>query len=243
MDTRARAIELVAGGLSKNATSRHLGISRWALSRWLVDPRGAAGGARPCPAPATPSPAYAALFGFYLGDGHIARCPRYYALRIACDAKHVGIIRDVESVVRMVHPDRPTCRVAAPGCTVVQSNWKHWPCLFLQHCPGRKHERKLVMTDWQQRIVEEHPGPFLRGLFHSDGCLVKNWATRPVAGQIKRYEYPRWQFVNESGDIMRWCGEALDLVGVRWRQTKLRVLSVSRRADVARLTELIGPKS
>jgi len=64
-----------------------------------------------------------------------------------------------------------------------------------------------------------------------------------VAGRIKRYEYPRWQFVNESRDIMNWCRESLDRVGIRYRQTKPRVLSVSRRADVARLTELIGTKS
>jgi hypothetical protein len=60
---------------------------------------------------------------------------------------------------------------------------------------------------------------------------------------MKRYDYPRWQFVNESRDIMRWCGESLDRVDVRWRQTKPRVLSVSRRADVARLTQLIGIKA
>ncbi|HEX4190449.1 MAG TPA: hypothetical protein VHZ06_05585 [Marmoricola sp.] len=64
-----------------------------------------------------------------------------------------------------------------------------------------------------------------------------------VAGEKKRYEYPRWQFANESREIMQWCGEALDLPGIRWRQTKPYVLSVSRRADVARLTELIGEKS
>lgn len=91
-------------------------------------------------------------------------------------------------------------------------------------------------------LIDEYPADFLRGLFHSDGCLVANWATRMVAGEMKRYEYPRWQLVNESPEIMRWCGESLDRVGVRWRQTKPRVLSVSRRADVARLTELIGEK-
>lgn len=241
--TRAKALELLEGGVPLSSVSNRLNVSRSTLRTWLVDPRGSAGAVRPCPAPLEPSASYAALFGFYLGDGHISRFPRYSALRIACDAKQVEIIRDVERVMRDVHPDRPTCRVSAPGCTVVQSNWKHWPCVFPQHGPGRKHERHLVMKAWQQAIVDEHPGAFLRGLFHSDGCLVNNWATRPVAGQIKRYEYPRWQFVNESRDIMRWCRETLDRVDIRYRQTKPTVLSVSRRADVARLTELIGVKA
>ncbi|MET3960331.1 hypothetical protein ABIE44_000265 [Marmoricola sp. OAE513] len=239
---RSRALGLVAAGMSLNAISDELGVSRAALRRWRDDPRGSSGGARPCPAPFTSTPAYAALFGYYLGDGCISRAARYHALRIACDAKLPAILADVASVVRAVHPDRPTHLVPAPGCISVQSNWKHWPCLFPQHGPGRKHERTLTMTSWQRAIVEEHPADFLRGLFHSDGSLVKNWATRMVAGERKRYEYPRWQFVNESHDIMRWCRETLDLVGVEYRQTNPRVLSVSRRADVARLTELIGIK-
>ncbi|MGO4256237.1 helix-turn-helix domain-containing protein [Marmoricola sp. RAF53] len=240
--TRAQALELVYAGHSRNAVSRRLGVSRSTLRRWLSDPEGAGGGARPCPVPLEPSAAYSALLGYYLGDGHIARFPRYYALRIACDARYGRIIDDVGRLLHTVHPDRPVFRVRASGCVVVQSNWKHWPCLFPQHGPGPKHQRQLVLTDWQRRTIAEEPGAFLRGLFHSDGCLVKNWATRPVGGRIKRYEYPRWQFVNESRDIMQWCGEALDRVGVRWRQTKPRVLSVSRRDDVARLTALIGEK-
>ena len=72
-----------------------------------------------------------------------------------------------------VHPGRRVFRVKAPGCVVVQSSWKHWPCLFPQHGPGRKHERPIVLEDWQRMIVESHPAAFLRGLFHSDGCRVK----------------------------------------------------------------------
>lgn len=183
-------MELVTTGTSKNKVAQQFGISRSALSHWLSDPKGSAGGSKVCPVPFRPTPAYAALFGYYLGDGHISHFPRYSALRIACDARHVGIIRDVEQLMHDVHPDRPTFRVPAPGTIIVQSNWKHWPCVFPQSGPGRKHERKLVMTDWQQQVVVAHPGPFLRGLFHSDGSLVKNWATRMVAGEKKRYELP-----------------------------------------------------
>ena len=103
-------------------------------------------------------------------------------------------------------------------------SWKHWPCLFPQHGPGRKPgssgwdearvepERPIVLEEWQREIVEEHPADFLRGLFHSDGSRVRNWTTRMVAGERKRYDYPRWQFTNESDDIRGLCGWALDLV-------------------------------
>jgi hypothetical protein len=121
-------------------------------------------------------------------------------------------------------------------------SWKHWPCLFPQHGPGRKHERKLVLADWQREIVTAHPAELLRGLFHSDGCRSANWATRPVAGVKKRYDYPRWQFVNHSADIRQWCCDALDQLGIPWRQSSWKTISVSRREGVAALDALIGPK-
>ncbi len=88
-----------------------------------------------------------------------------------------------------------------------------------------------------------YPSRFLRGLFHSDGCRVRNWATRMVAGQVKRYDYPRWQFGNRSAEIRELCCWALDLVDVPWRQSNRFVISVSRREAVERLDALIGPKS
>lgn len=134
-------------------------------------------------------------------------------------------------------------QVHAPGTVVVQAHWKHWLCLFPQHGPGRKHERPIVLEDWQRSIVERHPAAFLRGLFHSDGSRVRNWATREVAGEMKRYDYPRWQFTNVSIDIRELCCWALDLVDVAWRQSNHKTISVSTRAGVARLDELIGLKA
>ncbi|HET9500657.1 MAG TPA: transcriptional regulator [Marmoricola sp.] len=187
--------------------------------------------------------AYAQLFGWYLGDGHISAQRRgVYGLHIFNDTRYVALNADIAELMRVVKPGcRPHTRLV-PGCTITTASWKHWPCLFPQHGPGRKHERRLGMSDWQWAIVQEHPAAFLRGLFHSDGCRVNNWATRMVAGEKKRYDYPRWQFTNESAEIMRWCGAALDLVGVPWRQTKRTVLSVSTRAGVGALDELVGPK-
>ena len=121
-------------------------------------------------------------------------------------------------------------------------SWKHWPCLFPQHGPGRKHERPIALEPWQRSIVERFPGAFLRGLFHSDGCRTRNWATRLVRGERKRYNYPRWEFTNASIEIRDLCTWALDLVEIPWRRPSPRKVSVSTRAGVARLDELIGPK-
>jgi hypothetical protein len=121
-------------------------------------------------------------------------------------------------------------------------SWKHWPCLFPQHGPGRKHERSIVLANWQEDVVLDFPADFLRGLFHSDGARVRNWATRTVAGRRRRYDYPRWQFVNRSEEILQLCCWALDLVEVAWRRSGPRTVSVSRREAVAALDAMIGPK-
>jgi hypothetical protein len=146
-------------------------------------------------------PGYAALLGYYLGDGCISRARNYFAFRVSCDATYPAIIDDVERTLQPVRPRVRVFRVGAPGTVVVQAHWKHWPCLFPQHGPGRKHERPIVLERWQEDIVEAEPAAFLRGLFHSDGSRAANWTTRVVAGETKRYDYPRWQFPSLSPSL------------------------------------------
>lgn len=187
---------------------------------------------------------YAHLLGLYLGDGCLSRHRReVYALRIACDDLYPRLIDEAAAAVGAVHPSRPVHRVQAVGYTSVVSYWKHWRCLFPQHGPGPKHRRTIALADWQQEIVAEFPQLFLRGLFNSDGCRMTNWTTRTVAGQPKRYEYPRYIFSNESTDIMHLCQWALDQLTIPWRMPRPNALSVARREAVAALDSFIGPKS
>ena len=140
---------------------------------------------------------------------------------------------------------RPGGRVylrRSKGATVIAAAWRHWPCLFTQHRPGRKHDRPIVLADWQRTIVEEHPEALLRGLFHSEGCRVTNWTVRPVAGALKRYEYGRYFFTNESTDIMRIATDTLDRLAIPWRPTNRDTISVARREGVAAVDRFVGPK-
>jgi len=70
-----------------------------------------------------------------------------------------------------------------------------------------------------------------------------NWTVQTVAGKPKRYEYPRYQFSNESKDIIGICTSALDLVGIPWRMPRHNVVSVARCEGVAALDEFVGPKT
>ncbi len=113
------------------------------------------------------------------------------------------------------------------------------PCLLPQHGPGKKHERLIELTDWQQRVVNAHAKQFLRGLIHSDGCRFIN----RIRHGNKVYEYPRYNFTNRSDDIRRIFCDTCDLLGVEWRVMNAMNISVAKRASVARLDEFIGPKA
>ena len=187
--------------------------------------------------------AYGYLLGLYLGDGHITKGRRdVYALSITCCDAWPGLRDQARIALSAVMPASSVFSVARIGCTEIKSTSKHWPCLFPQHGPGRKHERKIQLEPWQQEIVEAYPGDFARGLFHSDGCRLMNRVRRPLKGGDRWYEYPRYLFVNMSADIHRLCGEALDRLGVAWRFSKPTTISVARREAVARLDEFVGPK-
>jgi hypothetical protein len=178
-----------------------------------------------------------------LGDGCISRSGRgVYAMRIACADAWPGLIRACDQALRAVVPASKVCRAKGQGCTSVVSYSKHWPCLFPQIGAGPKHARSIALTDWQDKVVREHPWELIRGLIHSDGCRFTNRTTR--AG--RRYEYPRYVFTNKSDDIRAVLSDALDRVGVEWTVTRRGTtpynISIARRASVSLMDEHVGPK-
>lgn len=162
-----------------------------------------------------------------------------YRLRIAtCDAYPLIRQRCIDTV-RAVIPDKKVGVVASIGCSEVTSYSNHWPCLFPQHGPGRKHERDIRLTEWQDAIVSAYPQEFLAGLIHSDGCRCVNVINKKNG---KSYEYSRYFFTNVSRDILDLCAATFDYVGVEWRQNRWNSLSVAKRESVEFLDTFIGPK-
>ncbi|WP_327136859.1 helix-turn-helix domain containing protein [Streptomyces sp. NBC_01340] len=254
MGTRKRALALVAQGRSLNSVSKETGVSRSAIRSWQIrieplDRNRAQPCPRCCDAPQGPSDpaAYAYLLGLYLGDGCISRLRRgAYFLRIACADAWPGLIDACAEAMQILRPANKVFRVQRQGCQYVTCYSKHWPCLFPQHGPGKKHERPIVLEPWQQEIVDAHPWEFIRGLIHSDGCRIINWTTRPVDGVCKRYEYPRYFFTNMSDDIRRLYTDTLDKLGIQWthctRNGNPYNISVAKKASVALMDAHVGPK-
>ncbi|MBD3008321.1 helix-turn-helix domain-containing protein [Streptomyces sp. 5-10] len=251
--TRKRAIALVRQGFSINAVSKQTGVSRSAIARWQVNIEPVSLKSE-CPR-CSPlghlqdvAETYAYLLGLYLGDGHIIQYSQHRApsLMVACSEAWPGLIAECEAAMRAVFPNNSVCRVRRTGCHNVKVYSQHLWCMFPQHGVGKKHERPIVLEAWQQQIVDRHPWEFIRGLFHSDGCRITNWTTRLVAGERKRYEYPRYFFTNKSDDIRKLCSDTLTKVGVEWttlaRGSDPFNISVARRASVALMDKHVGPK-
>ncbi len=252
MAARRAALHLIGTGMSLTAVSLRTGISRSTLAVWRDATESAlqVAARRACcrcaeqPRPPDNRGAYGYLLGLYLGDGCISRGRKgVWVMRISCDDNWPGLQEQCAAALGQVMPANKVGRARAPGCHFIQSYSKHWPCLFPQHGPGVKHLRPIVLDRWQCEIVEADPRPFLRGLFHSDGCRVTNWTVRPVAGAPKRYEYPRYFFNNRSEDILGLCTWALDLLDIPWRRNGHWSVSVARREGVAALDAFVGPKS
>ncbi|MFE9672727.1 helix-turn-helix domain-containing protein [Streptomyces sp. NPDC006259] len=252
---RQTAVTLLRNGSRNADVARQFNIPLGTVSYWKYMDRAKRG---ECPGRVQPpcprcegelnSLAYCYLLGLYLGDGHIVqnRTMRVPSLSISCADAHPGLMDECEQAMRSVFSRNSVCRVSRKGCHEVKFYSKHLWCLFPQHGPGRKHERPIVLEPWQQAIVDAHPWQLIRGLIHSDGCRITNWTTRIVAGERKRYEYPRYFFTNVSDDIRRLFTDTLEKLSVEWthclRDGNPYSISVAKKAHVALLDTHVGPK-
>ena len=244
----AHARELLSHGLSTGEVAAELGVPLSTVIRWRAGATAAFGDRvqllpwRP-PHPLT----YAYLLGVYLGDGHVTVRPAGRCwLRVFLDGAYPEVIDEVRVAIGLATLGRrvQTYPARDSRLVVLQCSWKRWPVVFPQHGPGRKHERPIVLEDWQQEVVDAHPGAFVRGLIHSDGCrTVNRFTTKLPSGRVAEYAYPRYFFSNLSADIRGLFCAACDRLGVRWTQSNARNISVSRRRSVAVLEEVVGPKT
>jgi hypothetical protein len=226
----AADIEAVQALLSVGATpadiARLTGVPRSTVRDWAI---GRIPGTSPVLNPSCDvhrfseldEPAYAYLLGMYLGDGCITEYRRWVRLRITLDTKYPNIIRECADAIVAVAPGRPPMSIPKRGCVELCKNWRHWPCLFPQHGPGRKHLRPIALEPWQEQITARQPEFFLRGLVHSDGCRAI--ATERKGRYVRRAA--RYIFKNASDDIRALFCAACDAVEVRYTHSPTRARS------------------
>jgi hypothetical protein len=239
---------LVKMGHGDYAIARLTGVPRTTVAAWRrgqgISRHQREAAARPgwphCPA------AYSYLLGAYLGDGHVKVVSRRSAsLVITLDSSYPAIIAEVHEAVAAVFPGVGVHEFLRMGgsVTAVQANHPALPFAFPQHGPGKKHARRIILSECQRELTHAHPKELLRGLIHSDGCrTINRIKTKLPSGRVAECEYPRYFFSNLSADIRAIFCEHCELLGIRWTQSNPRNISVSHRKSVALLDEFIGPK-
>jgi hypothetical protein len=258
----AEALRLLETGLRPREVADRLGVSARTVRAWRAGelPRHSQAGAVPgCPRCGTDAHdfstlprAYVYLLGLYLGDGTISHAPRdVYRLRIFLGLEYPGIIDECASALASVFPRNKTGRQTRGGNyeqSSDQSNIelsvysKSMPCLFPQHGPRKKHQRRIWLADWQQQLAQRWPEALIRGLIQTDGHRFINTGRGG-------WRHPRYGFSNLSSDITSIFCTACDCLGLHWTaafrkdETKAIVIYVSRKADVARMDEFVGPKA
>ena len=233
---------LIAVDMNDCAIARLTGIPRPTVRDWRCRPpvltRIRAGSAA-CGGDhvfaALPAAPYSYLLGLYLGDGCISRSRRVWRLRVVLDTKYPAIIERCREAIDMLMPSQRARLMELPkNCVEVSLYSKHWPCLFPQHGPGKKHTRSIRLEPWQQALVDQATEEFILGLIHSDGCRV-------VAND-RGVTSIRYHFTNMSEDILGLFTAALDAVGIPWTRSSKKIVSIYRKAATARLDTFIGPK-
>ncbi len=242
--------ELLQTGVSDRAIARETGVSRGTVRRWRLAPFPPATVRRSDLEQAWKigrATSYRYLLGAYLGDGTVSyRAPNYWDLRIVNDRRYQAVS---EEILQAMLATFPGGRVGRCPSWLGESDILHVahpaiPRAFPQHGPGRKHLRRIALTDWQLELTREHPEALIRGLIHSDGCrCVNSFRTKLSGGRTANYAYVRYFFTNRSADIRDIFTEHCALLDVRVTQPNHRNLGISYRDSVAILDRLVRPKS
>ena len=246
-----RALRLSDIGVTDKEIAQIFGVSVAVIQRWRVGRRRAASGI----GESGRLPAHAAIRG--LGTSrHTHTCwASIWATGTSSAGERMCMhSRSPALTVGQVSWTRPSrrCRLSCPRreCAVSGRPGARWS--RVTRSTGRACSpstgRGLNTTgksNWKagrKSSCSNIPGEFAKGLFHSDGWRGVNRVRHVLSDGEHWYEYPRYLFGNESADILRLCGEALDRLGVAWRFSRRNVISVARREAVARLDQFAGPK-
>ena len=73
---------------------------------------------------------------------------------------------------------------------------------------------------------------------------IRDWSDGSrFMNTCRNWSQPRYAFSNFSPDIKRIFTDTCDLLGLRWTTSGRKTIYVSRKADVERMDEFIGPKA
>jgi hypothetical protein len=187
---------------------------------------------------------YAYLLGLYLGDGCLSRQGiNSWKLRILQDARYPLLISQCADVVAEILGEQRVRYIDRRSYVEIHASWSHWQCLFPQHGEGPKHLRRIELSAWQRCLLEGHEKQLIAGLIHSDGSFHSNRVVRQLKTGPKVYKYSRYQFANNSDEIMKIFTDALETLAIPWTSGGHKTVSIARRQDVAFMRSFVPNKA
>jgi intein-encoded DNA endonuclease-like protein len=229
-------VRLHKNGISQNQIHKTLGFDRTTIRQILKDPEDYIEKSIPeFSFDYLDKKTYSFLLAAYLGDGYIVKTHRknVFKMRIFCDVKYQNILNEISQSLEIVFPNSKSLRRqhTSSNCIEVYLYSSHLLKLFPQHGEGRKHERPIVLENWQQEIIDEYPVEFLKGLIYTDGSFY-------FSG---KYEY--CNFTNKSMDIMKLCSDTMKKLDINHKiriknaETKYYsyIIDIQNRNEMAKI--------
>lgn len=172
---------------------------------------------------------YAYLLGLYLGDGYINKTERTYRLRISLNStQHLDVIDRAKVRLEMLFPNNKIGLVNVTGAncvnlSVYNSNLVN---LFPQHGVSYKHTRNIIITEKQEKLIQDYKDYLLCGLHDSDGCRYID----------RRKVY--YQFTNASNDILNIYLDCLTPHNIQYKLYP-RNIRIRNKLDTEKIASLL----
>ena len=171
---------------------------------------------------------YSYILGLYLGDGHIVKMKRTFRLRIFLDKKYDDLNNYVKRTLELLFPNnKVTINKTKINMIIINVYSNNLINLFPQHGAGKKHNRSIVLEDWQRDVIV--PDQIIKGLIHSDGSYFYSGI------------YDRYEFKNSSSDILSIFKIYSNKLNLKYTEQK-KVITFYKREDVLKLKTIIGTK-
>jgi intein-encoded DNA endonuclease-like protein len=170
---------------------------------------------------------FAELIGVILGDGNIGVHPRTEKLTIAVNSNNHGFIQRYSRLVKKVIGKNPTIRKQKGNCVKIYLYENNLAKRLEIPAGNRRHIKwKTPKWIWNSRAYLIR---YLRGLYEAEGNFAVH---RPT------YTYKMF-FVNRNRSLLNSVYWALPKVGVKCAHMEKSRVTVSRKAEVLKLRDLL----
>jgi hypothetical protein len=176
---------------------------------------------------------YNYILGLYLGDGCISPNKMSYKLRIVQDIRYPNLINQINESLYLFFNKKVNIG-NKKGCNEIIICDKNLPLYFPQHGLGKKHNRKIELSDFQRKNINH--SQLLKGLWVTDGSFY-----------LIKKKYEAYNFTNKSLDIISLFEECLLELGIKYRKrlknNGLWIVEIMKRTEVNKMKDIVGVKS